>query len=324
MSVTRVRGRFAPTPSGRLHLGNALSALLAWLQIRAESGEMILRLEDLDRARCKPAYAAQLLEDMRWLGLDWEEGPDAGGPWAPYEQSLRSERYEEALGILKREGHLYECFCSRADLLSAASAPHGLASEGAGCAGECRRLTEAQKAERAAKKSPALRFAMPDRAFPFADGIAGTVVFPAGAGGDFVVRRADGVIGYQLAVVVDDIAMRVTDVLRGWDLLDSTPRQLALYEALGAAPPRFAHGPLLLGPDGSRLSKRHGSVSLAELREQGLPAERIVGWLAAASGLIEIATDASPRELVAVWRPERVKREAVRLNEDWLAALMPD
>jgi glutamyl-tRNA synthetase len=162
---------------------------------------------------------------------------------------------------------------------------------------------------------------MPERVFPFADGIAGPVGFPAGAGGDFVVRRADGVIGYQLAVVVDDIAMSVTDVLRGWDLLDSTPRQLALYEALGAPPPRFAHGPLLLGPDGARLSKRHGSVSLAELRERGARAGRIVGWLAAAAGLIDRAEEISPRELLPDWQPGRVRREAVRLSEDWAKSL---
>lgn len=316
-----VRGRFAPTPSGRLHLGNALSALLAWLAIRAAGGAMILRLEDLDRARCKPEYVAPLLADLRWLGLDWDEGPDVGGLCAPYEQSLRTERYVEALCALERDGRLYPCYCSRADLL-AASAPHGLASEGPGCAGDCRQLTAAERAKRAARKQPSLRFAMPLREFPFDDGIAGPVRYPAGAGGDFVVKRADGVVGYQLAVVVDDIAMGVTDVLRGWDLLDSTPRQLALYEALGAAPPRFAHGPLLLGPDGARLAKRHGAVSLAELRERGVRAERLVGWLAARAGLLDRSEDAAAAELVAIWRPERVRKEAVTLADGWAAELI--
>lgn len=311
------RGRFAPTPSGYLHLGNAASALLAWLQIRSERGTFILRVEDLDKPRCKPEYEEALIDDLKWLGLDWDEGPDKGGPDAPYSQSERGELYELALERLQADGWLYPCYCSRADLLSAASAPHGVAAEGGAYPGTCRRLGPEERQERARRKTPSLRFAMPDRELRFADGIAGLRAFPPGAGGDFVVKRADGIVGYQLAVVVDDIAMGVTDVLRGWDLLDSTPRQLALYEALGANPPRFAHGPLLLGPDGSRLSKRHGSVTLASLREQGAAPEKVTGFLAWLAGVIDRPEPVRPCELTDAFALGRIPREAVALPERW-------
>ncbi|MBB6669275.1 tRNA glutamyl-Q(34) synthetase GluQRS [Cohnella nanjingensis] len=320
--TTPVRGRFAPTPSGRLHLGNAATALLAWLQIRAGGGTMALRMEDLDKPRCRPESAAAIAEELRWLGLDWDEGPDIGGPFGPYAQSERLDRYARALDDLGRQGLLYPCYCSRADLLSAPSAPHGLASEGPAYAGACRRLTAAEREARAAVKTPSLRFALPaDRSFPFEDGIAGPVRYPPGAGGDFVVKRADGIVGYQLAVVADDIAMGVTDVLRGWDLLDSTPRQLALYEAFGAMPPRFAHAPLLLGPDGGRLSKRHGSVTLSGLRELGVGSRRLVGYLAWLTGLTDRPEPASPGELVAGFDFARIAHESVRLPDDWVSAL---
>ncbi|MCC3373090.1 tRNA glutamyl-Q(34) synthetase GluQRS [Cohnella sp. REN36] len=319
---TPIRGRFAPTPSGRLHLGNAATALLAWLQIRARGGTMVLRMEDLDKPRCKPEAADAILDELRWLGLDWDEGPDIGGAAGPYAQSERLSRYEAALAALDAKGLLYPCFCSRADLLSASSAPHGLSSEGPAYAGACRRLTRAEREERAARKTPSQRFALPpDRPWAFDDGIAGHVAFPPGAGGDFVIKRADGIVGYQLAVVVDDIAMGVTDVLRGWDLLDSTPRQLALYEALGAKPPRFAHAPLLLGSDGGRLSKRHGSVTLSGLRDHGVGPRTLVGYLAWLVGVADRPEPASPQELIPRFDLARVVREAVRLPGDWMASL---
>lgn len=283
---------------------------------------MIVRIEDLDKPRCKAGVAEAVLDEMRWLGLDWDEGPDIGGPYGPYEQSERLDRYEEALERLMREGHLYPCYCSRAELQAIASAPHGLASEGGYYDGRCRRLTPEERLAKAALKTPSLRFAMPERPFAFADAVAGPENFPAGAGGDFVVKRADGIFGYQLAVVADDIAMRITDVFRGWDLLDSTPRQLALYEALGAPAPRFGHGPLLLGPDGSRLSKRHGDVTLSSLREHGVPPEWLTGWLAWLLGLLDEPVPAAPAELIPHWRPERIAREAVRLPEGWQGKLL--
>lgn len=311
------RGRFAPTPSGHLHLGNAATALLAWLQIRSAGGTFILRMEDLDTPRCKPEYSAAIPDDLRWLGLDWDEGPDKDGPCGPYAQSKRTALYERALDRLREDGKLYPCYCSRADLLSAASAPHGVASEGGAYPGTCRRLSPEERRERERRKTPSLRFAMPEREFRFSDGVAGPQSFPPGAGGDFVVKRADGIFGYQLAVVVDDIAMGITDVFRGWDLLDSTPRQLALYSALSAGPPRFAHGPLLLGPDGSRLSKRHGAVTLAALREQGVKPERLVGLLAWLTGAAERPDPVRPCELADAFSLKRIPREAVRLPDNW-------
>ncbi|HWI51561.1 MAG TPA: glutamate--tRNA ligase family protein, partial [Symbiobacteriaceae bacterium] len=202
-----IRGRFAPTPSGQMHIGNARTALLAWLQARHAGGQFVLRMEDIDKPRSRPELARQILSDLRWLGLDWDEGPDVGGPYGSYVQSERSDLYEAALAKLTADGWLYPCYCSRAELLAIASAPHGLAEEGPRYPGTCRRLTPLEQTERSSRgKVPSLRFAMPDEAVSFTDGIAGPQTAEPGAGGDFVVRRADGIIGYQLAVVVDDAA----------------------------------------------------------------------------------------------------------------------
>ncbi|EFM13168.1 Glutamyl/glutaminyl-tRNA synthetase, class Ic, catalytic domain [Paenibacillus curdlanolyticus YK9] len=316
-----LRGRFAPTPSGLMHIGNARTALLAWLQIRQAGGQFVLRMEDIDKPRSKAQFASQALEDLRWLGLDWDEGPDVGGPYAPYQQSLREQLYEDALGQLEQRGRLYPCFCSRAELLAVASAPHGLSAEGPAYGGTCRNLTASERAERCLHKHPSIRFTMEERDIVFEDGIAGLQAFPPGAGGDFVVKRADELFSYQLAVVVDDIAMGITDVLRGYDLLDSTPRQLMLYEALGATPPRFAHVPLLLGEDGKRLAKRHGSISLAAIRERGVQPERVLGLLAAMSGLIDRPAPIAAGELVGGFTLAQIPREPVIVDSqtlEWL------
>ena len=309
-----VRGRYAPTPSGRLHLGNLYAALLAWLQIRSAGGTFLLRMEDIDKPRSRPEWAELILTDLRWFGLDWDEGPDVGGPSAPYAQSERLERYEAALTKLRQDGRLYPCYCSRAELLSVASAPHGLASEGPAYPGTCRALTDAERAEKARAKSPALRFRVPsDRAVAFDDGVYGRVVYPPGAGGDFVVRRADGIFAYQLAVVADDADMGVTHVLRGADLLDSTPRQLWLYEALGRTPPSFAHVPLLCDDTGERLSKRQKSLAAAALREGGMPAEALVGALAWSAGLIDRPEPLRPVDLIDAFSLTKLPRAPVRL-----------
>ncbi|WP_127531748.1 tRNA glutamyl-Q(34) synthetase GluQRS [Paenibacillus kobensis] len=318
------RGRFAPTPSGYMHIGNARTALLSWLQIRSADGQFVLRIEDIDKPRSKPHYAKQAVDDLRWLGLDWDEGPDIGGDYAPYVQSEREASYEAALVQLQEREVLYPCYCSRADLQAIASAPHGLTAEGPAYPGSCRHLTAEERAGREALKQPALRFALPDRPIAFHDEAAGEQSFPAGAGGDFVVKRADGIISYQLAVVVDDDAMGITDVLRGWDLLDSTPRQLLLYEALGMEPPRFAHVPLLLGPDGARLAKRHGAVSLASIRERGIAPELVVGLMAAWSGLHDRAEPIEAAELVRGFDLCRVPREPVVVDEAALRMLGSD
>lgn len=321
MTDRNYRGRFAPTPSGEMHIGNARTALLAWLDARSRGGTFILRIEDIDRPRCKPHYYGLLMEDLRFLGIDWDEGPDIGGPFGPYVQSHRLGDYEEALKRLMERNLLYPCYCSRAELLSIASAPHGLAGEGPAYPGICRNLTDEERRERESRKSPSLRFRLPDRAVSFEDGAAGPQRFAPGAGGDFVVRRADGIVSYQLAVVVDDAAMGVTDVVRGADLLDSTPRQLFLFEALGFAAPRYAHVPLLCGPDGKRLAKRHGALSIRALRERGVRPETIVGAIASVSGLHDRAEPIAARELIGRFRMEFVPKEPVIVDERWIAAL---
>jgi glutamyl-tRNA synthetase len=297
------RGRFAPSPTGRLHLGNARSALLGWLQARAAGGSFLLRIEDLDRARCRPQHLEDLYRDLEWLGLTWDE--------PPLVQSQRDDVYREALEKLERSGHLYPCFCTRAEIARVASAPHGLSDEGPRYPGTCAGLSAESSAGRSRARPPALRFRPPPGEVCFEDGLRGrTCQDVATVVGDFVVRRNDGVASYQLAVVVDDAASGITDVLRGEDLLSSTPRQLQLYEALGLKAPRFWHVPLVLGEDGKRLAKREGAFALAELRERGIPAERVLGLLAAWSGLGE-GEPVTLEELVRRFRPEALPREPV-------------
>ncbi|KEQ24779.1 tRNA glutamyl-Q(34) synthetase GluQRS [Paenibacillus tyrfis] len=313
------RGRFAPTPSGPMHIGNAFTALLAWLQMRHASGTFVLRIEDIDGPRSRPGYTQLIVEDLTWMGLDWDEGPATGGPFGPYLQSQRLELYEQAVRCLQRSGQLYPCYCSRAEL--AASAPHGLASEGAVYPGLCKALSEEERRRKAQLKPPSLRVAIPERSFSFEDGMAGIQHVPPGALGDFVVKRADGQFSYQLAVVVDDAAMGITDVLRGADLLDSTPRQLVLYELLETPPPSFCHVPLLCGPEGGRLSKRDRSLSLATLRTAGIPPERLIGHLAYAAGLLHRPEPVKATELVPLFTLERLSGERIALSRETLGLL---
>lgn len=276
-----VVGRFAPSPSGRMHLGNVFSALLAWLSVRSAGGKMILRIEDLDPDRCRPEYAAQLRRDLEWLGLDWDEEQTP--------QSQRMEAYAEAFARLDT----YPCYCSRNEL-HAASAPH--ASDGAVIyAGTCRDLTAA---ERAAKtRRPAWRVRVPDEEVSFVDSLQGEVRENlARECGDFILRRSDGVYAYQLAVVVDDAAGGVTEIVRGADLLRSTPRQLWLQEQLGFPHPHYYHVPLLCAPDGRRLSKREHDLDLGVLR-QTLTAGQLLGKLAFLAGLLDRPEAASAAEL---------------------------
>ncbi|ATB31280.1 tRNA glutamyl-Q(34) synthetase GluQRS [Melittangium boletus] len=305
-----LRGRFAPSPTGRIHLGNARSALLGWLQARAAGGRFLLRIEDLDRARCKPAFLEDLYRDLTWLGLDWDE--------PPLVQSQREDIYREALERLERMGRVYPCFCTRAEIARAASAPHGLSDEGPRYPGTCAPLAPEVREERARMRPPALRFQALPGEWCFEDGLHGPVCQDvATAVGDFVVRRNDGVASYQLAVVVDDAASGITDVLRGDDLLSSTPRQLQLYEALGVTPPRFWHVPLVLGEDGKRLAKREGAFAVAELRERGIAVERVLGLLAAWSGLGD-GTPVTGDALIRRFRPELLPRTPVVAREELL------
>lgn len=306
------RGRFAPSPSGEMHLGNAWTALLAWLQTRSLGGQMILRMEDLDPDRSKKAFAQQLIEDLRWLGLDWDEGPDLGGPYEPYNQDGRRSSYEEALQKLTAAGLLYACYCTRAELRSVAQAPH--AGEINVYSGTCRFRATAG-GEDVNKRQTSLRLAVPPIMIEFIDLCQGEYRQDMTVdAGDFIVRRADGIHAYQLAVVVDDAAMQITHVLRGADLLDSTPRQLLLFELLGLKKPCYSHVPLLIGSDGERLSKRHGDVSLAALRAKGVPAEIIVGYLAFKANLIKEWVPVRPQQLVELFQLAKLPRESVVID----------
>ncbi|MHB8878627.1 MAG: tRNA glutamyl-Q(34) synthetase GluQRS [Myxococcaceae bacterium] len=308
-----MRGRFAPSPTGRLHLGNARSALLGWLQARAVGGQFLLRIEDLDRGRCRPEHLDELTRDLEYLGLDWDE--------RPLLQSERGLAYEAALQTLAAKGRSYPCFCTRAEVARAASAPHGPGDDGPRYPGTCAGLGPAEVAERGKGRRPAVRFRPPPgESFAFEDLVKGPYAQDVAAeAGDFVVRRNDGVASYQLAVVVDDAESGITDVLRADDLLTSTPRQLSLYQALGLTPPRYAHVPLLLGEDGKRLAKREGASAVSELRLAKVAPEKVVGLLAGWSGL----TSGEPvraAELVAGFTLEKVRREPVVVREDELRA----
>lgn len=318
----KFRGRFAPSPSGEMHLGNAWTALLAWLQVRSCGGCMVLRIEDLDPDRSKPHYVESLLRDLHWLGLDWDEGPDKGGPYASYCQGARRHMYERALQVLKNSGLLYPCYCSRAELRQVAQAPH--AGEGTGrYPGTCRHLTlREQEIKRREGRKPSLRLAVPEVDIEFDDLCYGTVHQAlAREVGDFIVRRADGVYAYQLAVVVDDAAMRISHVLRGADLLDSTPRQLLLYKLLQLPAPVFTHVPLFMGEDGQRLSKRHGDVSLGKLRAKGVRAEAIVGYLAHKAGLLPYWEPVTCSELIDGFDLGKLPRSSIVVGAEELNLL---
>lgn len=296
-------GRFAPSPSGWLHLGNARTALMAWLRARAAGGTFIMRVEDLDGPRTRPEAVLGNLGELRWLGLDWDEGPDVGGRHAPYLQSRRLSLYQAALERLEAAGHTFACYLSRKDLAEVASAPHGPPGEG-GVYGAAEKRTNQRLApeRRRAGRTPSLRFEVPDRLVAFEDALVGpTQVSMLRDVGHFVVRRSDGLFAYQLAVVVDDAAMGVTEVVRGADLLTSTAAQLLLYEALGLEPPRFAHVPLMLDAAGQRLAKRRGSQTLHELRAAGVAPETLVGTLAHGLGLVPEPTPLSASELLETY-----------------------
>lgn len=307
------RGRFAPSPTGELHLGSARTALCAYLAARRDGGSFVLRIEDLDPPRVIPGAAERILEDLRWLGLEWDEGPDVGGPCGPYVQSERTERYEAALARLAADGHLFPCWCSRTEVLRASAAPHGATDEGPRYPGTCRELGEAERAARAQRgRQSALRLRVPKTPIALDDAVFGAIAQDvAQAVGDFVLRRADGLYAYQLAVVVDDLEMGIGEIVRGDDLLDSTPRQLLLRRLLGGSPtsePQLAHVPLVLGPDGTRLSKRHGAIGVRALRAAGHGREQVVGWLGATLGLCPWGTRATPQELLPGFHFARLPR----------------
>ena len=268
------RGRIAPSPTGYLHLGHARTFSLAHARASAAGGTLVLRIEDIDEARCRPEFRAAIFEDLHWFGLDWDEGPDVGGPFAPYIQSQRGAYYREILDRLRQGGFIYPCRCSRRDILTALGAPHE-GEEEPNYPGTCRPAPGTPPP--AALDLPGLddvhwRFRVPQgEALTFVDALQGLQSAVAGVDfGDFVVWRRDDVPAYQLAVVADDAAMQITEVVRGADLLLSTFRQLLLYRALGWNPPAFCHAPLVRDPaTGERLAKRHAALSLRQLRAEG-------------------------------------------------------
>ena len=306
------RGRYAPSPTGRLHLGNARTALLAWLDARSRGGAFVMRVEDLDRARVPAGAEAEMLDDLAWLGLDWDEGPDRGGPFAPYRQSERTRRYDEAIDRLLAAGRAFPCACSRADVARAAQAPHEGDEDGPRYPGTCRDLPPDEVRGRAAAqgRTPAVRFAGDGARIDFTDEIHGAVAADPAGVDDFVLRRADGTVAYQLAVVVDDAAMQISRVVRGDDLLRSTPRQLALYRALGLAAPAFAHVPLVLTPTGERLAKRTRPEAIADLRARGVASLAVVGALAASAGLRVPGSRLAARDLVEGFSLALIDRRA--------------
>ncbi|HEX6813710.1 MAG TPA: tRNA glutamyl-Q(34) synthetase GluQRS [Planctomycetota bacterium] len=301
-SGTRCVGRLAPSPTGALHLGNARTFLLAWLSIRSRGGTLLLRIEDIDGPRVKSGATAQTIEDLRWLGLDWDGEPVL--------QSERLPLYSAAAERLVAAGFAYPCVCTRREVEEAASAPHESGNDGPVYPRTCRgRFASLAAARAATGREPALRFAVDEAQVPFVDLFAGPQ--PGRIAGDFVIQKRDGGPAYQLAVVVDDAAQGVTEVVRADDLLPSTPRQLLLDEALQFTPPQFAHVPLVVGGDGLRLAKRHGDTSLRHLRERGGTAAAIVGFLAFTCGLRATREPCLPTDLVRDFAWERVPRGPV-------------
>jgi glutamyl-tRNA synthetase len=289
-------GRLAPSPTGAQHIGNARTYLLAWLSIRSRGGRLVLRIEDIDSPRIKPGATAQAIADLRWLGLDWDEGPDTGGRHAPYVQTERSDLYAAALAELRAAERIYPCTCTRSDVAAAASAPH-VGQEGPIYPGTCR---SRRAADAESLKPPfCWRFRTTDTERTIRDRVRGEVKLNVARDlGDFVIAKTDGSPSYQLAVVVDDHAMGITEVLRGDDLLPSAFRQLELYDFFGYAPPEFAHVPLVIGPDGRRLAKRHGDTRLSLFRDAGQGPERLLGLLAQSCGLRKTAEPVAARELL--------------------------
>lgn len=298
-------GRFAPSPSGRMHLGNLFTALLAWLSARADGGEFVLRIEDLDPDRSRAEYAEAIRDDLRWLGLDWDREMPL--------QSTQTPVYAEQFERLRKRGLIYPCFCTRNEL-HAASAPH--ASDGTLLyAGTCRNLTPAQIASQTRK--PAWRIRVPEETISFRDGVFGAVTQNlATACGDFILRRSDGVYAYQLAVVCDDALGGITQVVRGCDLLPSTPRQIWLGRVLGFVQPAYYHVPLLVAPDGRRLSKRERDLDMEHLRRRYTP-EQLTGRLAFLAGLRQKDAAVTPGELTREFTWDVIHKKDIPISEDF-------
>ena len=296
-------GRFAPTPSGRLHLGNVLCAMLAYLSARSQGGRFLLRIEDVDTPRCPRRLAQQCIDDLTWLGFTWDE--------EPLYQSDRGEVYQEALHRLAAHGHTYPCFCTRAQLMSLA-APN-LGDTQVIYQGTCAHLSPEEAALRTLTRAPATRLRVPDEEISFTDGLFGLQTENLARDcGDFILRRSDGLYGYQLAVVVDDALQGVTEVVRGRDILSATPRQLYLQRLLGYEPPAYVHIPLLVDAQGRRLAKRDKDLDLTALSQRFTPAD-ILGMLAFSAGLLDEVRPMTLEQLIPLFDWQKVKHDDLRL-----------
>ncbi len=315
----KVKGRYAPSPTGAIHFGNARTALLAWLSVQQQGGVFVWRLEDLDGPRVVPGAAEAAASDIRWLGIDWDEGPLIGGAFDPYVQSERNEIYEQALRHLLNNNRLFPCRYSRKDLHELSSAPHGVAAfspypaslRPKSLASDWYDVLRQQDVPDAN-----VRFLVDAHPVFFKDRLQGAVSENvAEAVGDFVVKRKDGMYAYQLAVVVDDMAMQITEVVRGMDLLDSTARQIQLIEALGGTVPAYVHVPLVCNEKGEKLSKRDNGLTIASLRSLGIHPEQLIGYMAYSLNLIEKPRTLSLKDMLEVFDWDRISKN------DWI---LPD
>lgn len=318
---TPVRGRLAPSPTGHLHLGNAWSFLLCWLAVRSAGGRLVLRMEDIDPERSRRHFAEEIMRDLSWLGLDWDEGPDLGGPYAPYTQGERLERYAQVIETLTGLGRTYPCYCTRKELKTMASAPH-LEDVGPVYPGTCLGLGAVdRKAREDQGRRPSLRLHGGGETH-FDDLLHGEVRLDWEAcGGDFPLRRSDGVVAYQLAVAVDDMDQAINLVVRGADILPCTPRQIFLLRLLHAPVPRYAHVPLLLDHAGVRLAKRHQALELRALREKGVSPKAIVGYLGNLAGLLPENAAVTPAEIVSDFAWSKIPRGSVTVRAEVETAL---
>ena len=321
-----VRTRFAPSPTGRLHLGNVRAAAFNWLLARQNGGSFLLRIEDTDIGRNVPGGEEMLIEDLRWLGLDWDEGPDIGGPHGPYRQSERAASYARAVERLAATGAAYACFCSE-EALEGEAEEFGEGRSALRYSGRCRALEPSERAQRVAAGQPhVIRFAVPEALsiVEIKDEIFGDISFPTSDIDDFVLRRSDGRVTYNFAVVVDDIDMEITHVVRGVGHLSNTPKQALLFDAFGVSRPVFGHLPTVLGPDGKKLSKRLGATAVAELRSQGYPPDAVLNYLSLLGWSHPEEKEVLTRsELIASIGLDRVGRSDTQLDPEklrWVAA----
>lgn len=323
------RTRLAPSPTGALHLGNARTFLFIWLRCRSKNGQLIMRIEDLDHPKVKPEKIAEIYADLHWLGLDWDEGPQSlsspsgsDGAYAPYIQSQRQELYAVAFEKLRQQGDLYPCTCTRADIQAAQSAPHE--GDELFYPNFCRGKYEtADAAQKDSGKIPAWRFHAPQGESVFTDNFCGTQVADLQLfSGDFVIARTEHNAAYQLAVVVDDAAMQISEVIRADDLLASTHRQLVLYEALGLTPPDFLHLPLVIGADGRRLAKRHGDTRISQIRQEtSVTPQTVLGWLGYTLGLTKFSEQITLTELLARFDLKKIPHQPYVVREKDLELL---